>query len=80
MKGITNMPYNKNQSTKRFSFGISRNPTSKKAGSNVVTIATNADDSSYYSTPTTQLSMTVKEARVLQSFLNETLSEDSSVS
>jgi len=80
MKGIINMPYNKNQSTKRFSFGISRNSTSKKAGANVVTIATNADDSSIYSTPTTQLSMTVKEARVLQSFLNETLSEDSSVS
>ncbi len=75
------MPYSKNQSTKRFSFGITRNATSKKAGANVVTIATNADDSAYYSTPTTQLSMTVKEARVLQSFLNESLeiSEDSSV-
>ena len=69
------MPYSKNQSTKRFSFGISRNLTSKKAGANVVTIATKADDSSYYSTPTTQLSMTVKEARVLQSFLNDSLTE-----
>jgi len=73
------MPYMKNQSTKRFSFGITRNPTSKKAGANVVTIATNADDSAYYSTPTTQLSMTVKEARVLQGFLNETLASDATV-
>jgi len=68
-----NMPYSKNQSTKRFSFGISRNPTSHKAGANVVTIATNPEESSKYSTGTTQLSMTVKEARVLQSFLNDTL-------
>jgi len=67
------MPYTKNQSTKRFSFGITTNDTSHKAGANVVTIATNASDSSYYSTPTTQLSMTVKEARVLQSFLNDSM-------
>ncbi len=52
-----------------------RNATSKQAGSNVVTIATNAGDG-FYSTPTTQLSMTVKEARALQGFLNTTLSND----
>tara|TARA_Y100001970_G_scaffold127692_1_gene157770 strand:- start:2183 stop:2428 length:246 start_codon:yes stop_codon:yes gene_type:complete len=80
MKGITNMPYNKNQSTKRFSFGITRNSTSHKAGANVVTIATNPEESSKYSTGTTQISMTVKEARVLQTFLNDAFSsEDSSV-
>ncbi len=74
------MPYNKNQSTKRFSFGITRNSTSHKAGANVVTIATNPEESSKYSTGTTQISMTVKEARVLQTFLNDAFSsEDSSV-
>lgn len=67
------MPYSKNQSTKRFSFGISTNDTSHKAGSNIVTIATNPEESSKYSTGTTQLTMTVKEARVLQSFLAERL-------
>ena len=74
------MPYNKNQSTKRFSFGITRNSTSHKAGANVVTIASNPEESSKYSTGTTQISMTVKEARVLQTFLNDAFSsEDSSV-
>lgn len=67
--------YSKQYSTSRFTFGVNRNTTSKQAGSNVVTIATNAGDG-FYSTPTTQLSMTVKEARALQGFLNTTLSND----
>ena len=73
------MPYTNSKSTKRFSFGISRNPTAKKAGSNVVTIATSPSDD-YYSTSTVGLTMTVKEAKALQSFLNSELSidEDSS--
>ena len=66
------MPYSKSKSTKRFSFDISRNPTAKKAGSNVVTIATNPD-SGRYSSGGTQLTMTVREAQALQSFLNENL-------
>ena len=75
------MPYTNTKSTKRFSFGISRNPTAKKAGSNVVTIATSPSDD-YYSTSTTTISMTVKEARALQNFLNAELAfsgDDSSV-
>ena len=67
------MSYIKSKSTKRFSFGISRNPTAKKAGSNVVTIATQGDVSGRYSSPTMSLSMTVKEAQALQHFLNEYL-------
>jgi len=67
------MPYSNSKSTKRFSFGISRNPTAKKAGSNIVTIETNGSDD-YYSTSTVGLTMTVKEARALQSFLNSELS------
>lgn len=71
-----NSSYSKSYKTSRFEFGVNRNSTSKQAGSNVVTIATRADDSGFYSTPTTQLSMTVKEARALQGFLNQTLTND----
>ena len=67
------MPYNKTKSTKRFSFGINRNPTAKKAGSNSFTIATQGDFGRYSGTTST-ITMTVKEAQALQSFLNETLS------
>jgi len=65
--------YQNSKSTKRFSFGISRNPTAKQAGSNIVTIATVPADSDYYSTSTVGLTMTVKEARALQGFLNNEL-------
>ena len=70
------MPYTKSKSTKRFSFDISRNPTAKKAGSNTVTIATQPI-SEGYSYGGTSLTMTVREAQALQSFLNENL--DSSI-
>ena len=65
--------YQNSKSTKRFSFGISRNPTAKQAGSNIVTIETVPADSDYYSTSTVGLTMTVKEARALQGFLNAEL-------
>jgi len=67
------MNYEKTINTKRFTFGVTRNTTSKQAGSNIVTIATRQDEGSFYSTPTTQLSMTVKEARALSGFLNASL-------
>ena len=72
--------YSKQVETSRFSFGINRNTTSKQAGSNTVTIATRAEEGGFYSTPTTQLSMTVKEARALQGFLNSNLMDDQIVS
>ena len=74
------MPYSNSKSTKRFSFGISRNPTAKKAGSNIVTIATNPSAGDQYSSSTGGLTMTVKEARALQGFLNAELdvAEDTS--
>ncbi len=74
------MPYSNSKSTKRFSFGISRNPTAKKAGSNIVTIATNPSAGDQYSSSTVGLTMTVKEARALQGFLNAELdvAEDTS--
>lgn len=66
-------PYQNSKSTKRFEFGISRS-TSKKAGANIVTIETRPGDG-YYNTPTVGLTMTVKEARALQSFLNAEFSQ-----
>tara|TARA_Y100000034_G_scaffold135705_1_gene208705 strand:- start:296 stop:529 length:234 start_codon:yes stop_codon:yes gene_type:complete len=71
------MPYTRSKSTKRFSFGITRNPTAKKAGSNIFTIATQGETEGY-SAPTTSLTMTVREAQALQSFLNDNLLGDSS--
>jgi len=79
LKEITSMSnYYNEKSTKRFSFGVSRNTTSHQAGANVVTIGTRPVDGQQYSTGTTQIQMTVKEARALQSFLNESLSVDMS--
>ena len=69
------MPFSKTKSTKRFSFGINRNPTAKKAGSNSVTIATQGDFGRY-SGSTSSITMTVKEAQALQRFLNENLDYD----
>ena len=66
------MSYTNSKSIKRFNFGISRNDTSHAAGANTVTITTApADD--YYSTSMVGLTMTVKEARALQGFLNDEL-------
>lgn len=67
------MPFIKTKSTKRFSFGINRNPTAKKAGSNIVTISTLPYEDSQYSVGQTSLTMTVREAMALKSFLNENL-------
>jgi len=82
--GEKSMPYSNTKSTKRFSFGISRNDTSHKAGANSLTIATLPYEDSQYSVGQTQLRMTVREARALQSFLNTELasvdiSDDSGV-
>ena len=74
------MSYTKSKSTKRFSFDISRNPTAKKAGSNTVTIATNPATDGRYSFGGTSMTMTVREAQALRTFLNENLSYDSEVS
>ena len=67
------MPFNKSKSTKRFSFGINRNTTAKKAGSNIVTIETLPYEEGQYSVGQTSLTMTVREAQALRSFLNENL-------
>lgn len=69
------MNYSKSKSTKRFTFGVSRNDTSHKAGSNVLTIETNPIGAEY-SVPASTLTLTVREASALQGFLNETLSDE----
>jgi len=74
------MPYTKSKSTKRFSFGINRNTTAKKAGSNIVTIATLPYEDSQYSVGQTALTMTVREAQALRTFLNENLDYNTDMS
>ena len=65
--------YFNEKSTQRFDFGVYRNPTAKKAGSNMLTISTRAHEGQQYSVGTTTISMTIKEAQVLQGFLNKSL-------
>ena len=65
------MSFTKEKSTKRFSFKISRDQKSHRAGANTVTIGTN--DQSGYSGITTRVTMTVKEAKAFQKFLNENI-------
>ena len=65
------MIYENTKSTKRFDFGISRNSTSHKAGAITLTIATH--QVRMLPAGGVQMSMTVKEARALQSFLNSGL-------
>ena len=62
------MQFNKSKSTKRFNFNISRDTKSHKVGSNIVSITTNPSDS--YQTAKSQITMTVREAKAFQSFLN----------
>jgi hypothetical protein len=73
------MSYSNSKTTSRFQFNVTRDNTSKKAGSNVVTISTLPADGQKYSIGTTQLSMTVKEAIALHSFLGKSLSDDTQV-
>lgn len=63
------MQYTKSKRTKRFNFNISRNSKSHKTGANTVTITTNPSDDAY-TTSRSQITMTVKEAKAFQSFLN----------
>lgn len=65
--------YNYSKNTQRFQFGITRNDTAKKAGSNMFVIATNPYEGQKYATGTTQMNMTIKEAKALQGFLNHRL-------
>tara|TARA_Y100000593_G_C4118234_1_gene241316 strand:- start:165 stop:470 length:306 start_codon:yes stop_codon:yes gene_type:complete len=72
------MNFNKSKSTKRFSFEVSRNTSSHKAGANTLTISTKnySNSGRGYVAGTsdpTSLTMTVKEAKALRNFLNRSL-------
>ena len=70
---MSNNNFFSEKSTARFNFGVYRNATSKKAGSNMFTIETRPAEGQQYSVGTTTVGMTIKEAQVLRTFLNETL-------
>ena len=63
------MAFSKSKSTKRFNFKINRDSKSHKVGANTVSIVTSPPVDSYY-TSRSEITMTVKEARAFQSFLN----------
>ena len=64
------------KNTSRFTFGMNRNNTAKSAGCNSLTIATRPSEGSQYSVGQTALTMTVREAKALQSFLNDSFGVD----
>ena len=70
------MNYTKTKSTKRFSYTVNRNNTAKQAGSNTLTIATIPSEEGQYSIGQSSLTLTVREAKALNSFLSDTLSAD----
>ena len=80
------MNYKRSKRTKRFSFSVSRNTTSHKSGANTFTISSTSTDSEGYNTSTgtfsqgDTLTMTVKEAKAMQTFLNSHLERGSVVS
>ena len=73
------MNYYNTKSTKRFTYGIARNSTSHQAGANTLTIATNPSDGQY-SVGQSAVTMTVREAQALRTFLNTELSESEDAS
>ena len=68
------MNYSKTKSTKRFAFTMNRNTTAKQAGSNVLTIATQPYGEGGYNVAQSSLTLTVREAKALNSFLNDNFS------
>jgi len=75
------------KSIKRFTYQLNRNPTSHKAGANTLTIKDNVGKDNAHDTGTkgtstfgTTVTMTVREARALQKFLNENLETGESTS
>ena len=74
---MSNGNYFNEKSTARFDFGVYRNHTAKKAGSNMFTISTRPVQDQQYSIGTTTISMSIREAQALQSFLNESLAVSS---
>ena len=74
------MNYSKTKSTKRFNYTVNLNDTAKQAGSNIVTISTLPIEDSRYSVGQTSLTMTVREAKALNSFLTSELALSDNIS
>jgi len=66
--------FTRTKNISRYSYTVRRDNVSKQAGCNSVTINTRRDESGY-SVPSVSLTLTVKEARALQSFLAETIED-----
>lgn len=69
----TSVKTNNTKNLKHFSFEINRDPVSKKAGSNRLQITRQVEDI-YIQDQT--VSMSIQEAKALQSFLNKHLSNN----
>jgi len=67
------MNYSKTKNTKRFAFTVNRNTTAKQAGSNTVIIETQPYDDGQYSVGQSSITLTVREAKALNSFLSDNL-------
>ena len=67
------MNYSKTKNTKRFAFTVNRNTTAKQAGSNIVTIETQPSDDGQYSVGQSSITLTVREAKALNTFLSDNL-------
>jgi|TARA_B100000214_G_scaffold323364_1_gene259772 hypothetical protein len=65
------MKFSKSKATTRFNFELNRDTISHKKGVNRLVIGTR--DSGTYGTTSSQFTLTVKEAKALQSFLNQHL-------
>ena len=62
------MPFTKIKNTKRFNFKLDRNINSHKSGANTFTIGNTSTD--------TSITMTVREATAMRSFLNTYLTSN----
>ena len=77
------MKERKTKATKRFTYFLNLDTTSHKAGANNLTIKNNVGQDNAHDTGTTgtstygtTMTMTVREAKALQRFLNENLTTD----
>jgi len=69
-KGETTMKFEKTKNTRHATFSVRRNDIAKKAGINRLAITTLSND---WRIDDTTISMTLRDARALRDFLNQTL-------
>lgn len=69
------MKISKSKSTKRFNFDLNTNTVSHQRGANTFSIGTRTGSTADYDVASSTITMTVKEAKALQGFLNSYLVE-----